>query len=30
MPRAAEVQEHENRVQLNPGEGYLIENEPEI
>jgi hypothetical protein len=24
------IQEHENRVQLSPGKGYLIGNEPEI
>ena len=25
-----EIQEHENRVQLSPGKGYLIGNESEI
>ena len=28
--RATGVQEHENRVQLSPGKGYLIGNESEI
>ena len=29
-PRTTGVQEHENRVQLSPGKGYLIGNEAEI
>ena len=28
-PRTTGVQEHENRVQLSPGKGYLIGNESE-
>ena len=30
VPRTTGVQEHENRVQLSPGKGYLIGNESKI